>query len=157
MTHPFIRLAALVSCLLSANGAEAKRCRPFRLTSTAQLGNPTFDDHGNLVSATVSGTGTATHLGRVTALAQDQFGPPEEGRIRVDGSGSLTAANGDQLALVLDNAFLDLATGQSRGEYIFNGGTGRFTDASGNADFTADPDAANPGVFNITATGTLCY
>src|SRR4051812_15027592 len=76
-------------------------------------------------------TGQATHLGRFTrteSFALDSLGV-------IPGTIVFTAANGDQLHVVLDGQFTSPTTAE--GTYEFNGGTGRFRDAAGTADFRA--------------------
>ncbi len=80
---------------------------------------------------TADGVGEATHLGRFTRHAV--------GVVHADGTVTgtvvFTAANGDQLYADLDGAFTSLTS--IEGTYTFTGGTGRFEDASGDADFVA--------------------
>jgi hypothetical protein len=64
-------------------------------------------------------------------------------RSRSAGGTSLESANGDKLYAVLDGA-LNVQTGVARGTDTWDGGTGRFADASGRAFVTVHlaPDGA---------------
>ena len=113
-------LTAIVGLALPALGDDG---RPFR-------GHYVHDGTG-------TGSGQATHLGRFT----------QEGMVVVDADGSaegtevFTAANGDQLFMEVKGAPTD-ECGPATIEFIpicgtftVTGGTGRFSDASGKADF----------------------
>jgi hypothetical protein len=79
---------------------------------------------------TTDGVGVATHLGNFTRHAV----------VTLDGGAAtgtmvFTAANGDELWLDLAGGFTSPTT--ISGVYTIRGGTGRFTGASGAADFSA--------------------
>lgn len=104
---------------------------------------------GTDLHLTVSATGVATHLGRFTRT--------ENVVLHADGTfdGTLvfTAANGDQLRADVAAGFTGATT--IAGTYTFTGGTGRFTDASGEADFVGV--ASGPGQFAIEFDGTVSF
>jgi hypothetical protein len=115
---------------LPAQGAEAL---PFKghAEETVISARPIGDD----IVVTASGTGQATHLGRFVRVASVV--------IHADGSAEGTAvfiaANGDQLFAAVTG--IPVSATNLAGTYVFIGGTGRFREASGVADFegfTAD-------------------
>ena len=79
--------------------------RPFALNAK---GVATFntDGAGNPVSAGVSSSGTATHLGSTTTVGTITFtpDPANPGRLLTNGTGTMTAANGDTVQLELNGA-----------------------------------------------------
>lgn len=94
---------------------------------------------------TTDGEGVATHLGHFTrhlvvTVNQD---------FSLDGDLVITAADGDKLFIHLTGSFITLS-----GDYEITGGTGRFTDASGSAEFSATMDA---GVIYFSFAGTIQY
>jgi hypothetical protein len=96
------------------------------------------------------GEGNASHLGQVTSS--------EHGVIHPDGSVQglvvLTAANGDQLFWSDVGTFTSATT--IAGTITFTGGTGRFSNASGTADFEAvlSPDGVH---FAFSFDGTIQF
>jgi len=76
--------------------------RPFALNAK---GVATFniDGSGNPISADVSSSGTATHLGSTTTVGTINFtpDPANPGRLLTHGTGTMTAANGDTVQLEL--------------------------------------------------------
>jgi hypothetical protein len=96
---------------------------------------------------TIATTGQATVLGRFTR--------DESLVVQADGTfeGTLveTAANGDQLFANVEGAFISPTTGV--GTYTFTGGTGRFKNASGGADFVG---VTSDGIhIALTFNGTI--
>ena len=107
--------------------ALADESLPFRgVADAAVIGVEPVPD-GLLL--TVAATGQATHLGRFTR--------EESVVLHADGTleGSLVfiAANGDQLYADVAGGFISPTT--AVGTYTFTGGTGRFANASGGADW----------------------
>src|SRR4051794_11778384 len=79
---------------------------------------------------TTSGVGEATHLGRYTRT-EDLF---LHGDGSFHGTVVFTAANGDQLFVEFTGGFTSPT--MAAGTYTITGGTGRFSDASGEATFS---------------------
>ena len=92
------------------------------------------------------GEGVATHLGHFTRHLVVTIN--EDGSL--DGHLVISAANGDKLCIHLTGSFVTLT-----GVYTITGGTGRFTNASGSAEFSATFVAADTAVF--TFDGTISY
>jgi hypothetical protein len=94
--------------------------------------------------------GQATHLGRLTETENAVIYP--DGTL--EASVVLTAANGDQLFCTDVGGFTSPTT--TAGTITFMGGTGRFTNASGTANFGAviAPDGIH---YTLTFEGTIQY
>ena len=118
-----------------SGGPATERVRPFKITmeiTGAAVGLPgTLGCDEGWVPGYMSGTGRATHMGRIT-VEGTVCQHPETGEL-TDGSGTYTAVNGVALFaefggqgyLNPDGTF----TGEGYG--ILTGGTGRFVSATG--------------------------
>ena len=132
--------------------------RPFALNGR---GGSTFitDEAGNPIGANVTSSGTATHLGVWTSVGQVNFTPdPVTGRLLSNATGTLIAANGDQLKFEV-NGSLEVnpdGTGTDSAVFRFTGGTGRFAGASGTADGVVVINLLT-GAFELTMVGTVDY
>jgi hypothetical protein len=97
---------------------------------------------------TATGEGHATHLGRFTSIENAVIQPDGTAEAKV----VLTAANGDQL--FWSDVSSPTSATTSAGTITFTGGTGRFANASGTAQFefvlTADGGT-------LTFEGTIQY
>ncbi|MFP4411240.1 hypothetical protein [Coleofasciculus sp.] len=131
--------------------------RPFDLTGTGTLQVMT-DDNGQLTSGDLNASGTATHLGKWTQIGNlvFTFDQSKPDIIFASGDTTFTAANGDTLEAEIKNSELDTTTGISTGQFVFIGGTGRFQQAQGSADFTVTQDL-NSGTFDVVAQGQIDY
>jgi hypothetical protein len=99
------------------------------------------------IHLTNAATGQATHLGRFTRLGS--------GIVHLDGTAEVTlvwtAANGDQLISNVVGLVITATT--ATGTYVFTGGTGRFENASGEADFVG---VTSDGIhFDVAFNGTI--
>lgn len=96
----------------------------------------------------ISGTGQLTHLGHfMTAQSHcvDLTGP--DPLAFTNGIFTFTAANGDTIFGTYSGRLVPTATPglfQLDGEFVIEGGTGRFTDASGGGDATGEVNLADP-------------
>jgi hypothetical protein len=102
------------------------------------------------LQVTATGEGQATHLGRFTRLGMVVVHPDGS----AEGTIMFTAANGDQL--FGDIVGLPTTTASISGTYTFTGGTGRFRNASGGADFVGliAPDGIH---ITVAFEGTIQY
>lgn len=146
-----VALLGLIAVLAAWSGVvdAAKPARPFKGKGEAQLlGDP-------LVGTDFVTSGTATHLGAFTGNGFVTFSPPDADGI-IDGEGTLTfiAANGDELHTTFSGT-LDASSGQGTATFIFDGGTGRFSQATGQ--FEAAIVQEGPASFSFTLSGTLSY
>jgi len=97
--------------------------------------------------------GVATHLGNFTHSGTLQLTPTTVPFVfAVSGTSEYTAANGDKLYAILSGT-LNVLTGAVSGTDTWDGGTGRFADASGVADLSAQlsPD----GSFLFSLVGVI--
>ncbi|MGH8068149.1 MAG: hypothetical protein ACRERE_23535 [Candidatus Entotheonellia bacterium] len=153
------RTASLVMALTVIVGlalpALGDHWRPFSgHADEERKGPPMPVDDG--IQVTTTGAGWATHLGSFTREATVV--------IHADGSAEgtvkFTAANGDQLWADIEGASpIPISSTTRVGTYTFTGGTGRFSDASGEADFvgvTTFDSAGNPHIA-VDFEGTIQY
>ena len=100
------------------------------------------------VVLTVQAEGNATHLGRFSREESILFNPATGA---LAGLIVFTAANGDQLSGTVEGGFVSPT--RATGTYTFTGGTGRFQNASGDADFSL---STSDGVrFTVEFDGSL--
>ena len=116
------------------------------------------DNAGNVVGATVTVSGNATHLGLFTGTGTIQFLPDANDPNISHPAGEVTyvAANGDRLPTVIDNGRMDLRTGIATGDMVFQSGTGRFEGASGRAAIVVEQNFVT-GAYTFTLVGNVNY
>jgi len=141
-------LMALALVALAVAPAAATP-RPFHLV---EHGTIAVDANGNLVA---DGGGNATQLGRFTIHRTGTLKPSSDGTtLIIEGHATLTAANGDLLETDIEGV-LDPATGHAVLTYEWEGGTGRFHNATGAATWLVQ---VNPdGTYDVTADGILNF
>ena len=141
-------LTAIVGLALPALGDDE---RPFRGHADEMIIDVKPVADGLLVTAT--GAGQATHLGRFTRLGMVVIHADGS----VEGTVVFTAANGDQLFIEAKGVPANPATPNIiGGTYTFTGGTGRFSDASGGAEFAGV--IASDGIhITVAFEGTIQY
>jgi hypothetical protein len=100
------------------------------------------------VRLTAIGQGNALHLGRYQRDEELNLNP---GTGTFAGWVRFTAADGDELYCTTEGGFVSAT--DAVGTYTIAGGTGRFANATGNANFTAS--LVDPVHFNVTFQGTL--
>lgn len=136
-------LACLTACIANpvTYADEGGTNRPFKGEAVGVINftSPT--------TAIVDYTGKATHLGSFTRREFLSIDGP-----LVYGNMIFTTANGDELWLDFSGMFVSPT--EAEGSYTFTGGTGRFEDATGEADFYAATDFVNVWV---TFDGELSY
>ncbi len=106
---------------------------------------------GDNLQLTAEATGVATHLGlftRTETVVVNPFG------VFVDGLITFTTRNGDELYAGVAGGFTAMDLSTAAGSYTFLGGTGRFQNASGNAEFSA---VATETGYDITFDGKIQY
>jgi hypothetical protein len=126
--------------------------RPHKSKGTSVVAGDPFAEEG----APFSTTGTGTHLGKFTGTGTLFFSFQEDGMILGEGTQTFTAANGDTLETEF-SGLLDPETGAATVEFVINGGTGRFEDATGG--FVADVQTVSqvPPTFSFSVSGTISY
>jgi len=149
----FTKMSALILVLLLLVGPISAVERPFALNGKG-VAPLIIDGSGNLIGATPTGSGTATHLGQWTVTGNVHY-TPVNGVLKSSGDATITAANGDKLQIQIDGT-LDPVAGVDQGIFHIVGGTGRFEGATGEANFVV---SINPltGGFELTVVGKINY
>jgi hypothetical protein len=137
--------------------------RPFALNGNG-VATFTVDGDGVPISANVTSSNMATHLGLCTTAGVVNYtranDPDHPGRLLSNGSGTLTAGNGDMVRIefngVLDPPPPDSSTATDNPSFRFVGGTGRFAGASGSAEAVVVVNLRT-GAFEITMVGNIDY
>ena len=119
-------------------------------------GSAFFMSEANVI---FQGAGEVTHLGLTTNAGDLSLFPADsDGCIPNINVETLTAANGDELVLVMEDIACPVEPGVFQGTgfwHVFSG-TGRFADATGTGTVRGGANF-NLGVFEITLTGQLAY
>ena len=134
-------LAIVISPVMSATAGD----RPHFSGGTAQFTSATD----------FVGVGSATHLGNYTEAGSIALFPTSDPAVfQVVGTTDYTAANGHVLHAVV-NGELNFATGAVNATLTYDGGTGRFEDASGSATLIGQllPD----GSLTAAVSGTVNF
>ena len=156
-----VNLAQIVAAAEAATGISSPApARPFqaRLSGTMYVLGVCAEGAG--IVAQLHGSGTATHLGHfsldATACTSMTPGAGWYGEV----TGTLTAANGDQVVLFLSDTGVT-PDGWEINDFQVAGGTGRFTGAAGEIHqrvrLTTQPDPPNPGLWVSTMEGWIAY
>lgn len=131
--------------LIGDTVANKDTTTPFKGTADAVVTAAQPEADG--LHLTLTESGQATHLGAFTRV--ENLVVHADGTIT--GTGTFTAANGDQLFTTVNGGFTSPTT--VAGTYTSVGGTGRFADANATASFTGvTPDGIHVAV---TFDGTL--
>lgn len=165
-----VALVAL-TVMPTASAAPGGTDRPFK----ASFAGPVhwefpgeFASECEVITTVTKSPGKAAHMGKVMLSSSHC---PAEPAYTSDGFGTIEAANGDQLYMVYDYDPLDEG---NEIQVTFDGGTGRFSEATGTAvwtyyvipEFVAgcdDPDPFNCMDFTVpwqwwsTLTGSISY
>ena len=156
-----IWLPALISVLLVATMATPaladRDALPFKAKTDVVFSGPSTDCVAGYDGTYTEHIGTGTHLGRFhldeTLCVDDSEAPTN---IVFYVTGTLVAANGDELYFEADGN-LNLITGvMTSTGWLFEGGTGRFENADGQADETLIRNSAG-AIVGIIAKGTISY
>ncbi len=140
---------------LASESLAKNPVRPFHLNGTGtDIALAPECDGGDLINE----TGNATHLGLYHAVAcAFVIGAQSPTVLVIAGSGVTTAANGDQINFSFTGTTdVGGAVWLSDVTLTFAGGTGRFTNASGQARYMASR-AAFAIDYTASATGTIAY
>lgn len=142
--RPVAILLVVAGILTLPDRASAEE-RAYHSRSTALL-SPTLD----FVAA-----GNATHLGNYTEMGSLSISGNDPTALHVEGSATLTAANGDELDVSFTGQ-LNFVTGAITATLTFDGAAdGRFQDATGSGSLVAQfqPD----GTITVVVEGTIDY
>jgi hypothetical protein len=126
--------------------------RPFHLVEHGAL-TPVPDQPGHF---TAEGAGTATHLGSIIVHRTLALSPAADGSglVNVEGEATLVAANGDELKTGIEGT-LNPATNHAVLVYGWEGGTGRFKNATGVTVWQVDINADQ--TYDLVADGVINY
>jgi|GEM_PF-1674103 len=139
-------LLAAVALASAAHSTLANDQVPFRGSAQGAAVSVSPDPAG--VVLTVQAEGKATLLGGFSREEEILFNPASGA---LTGLIVFTAANGDQLFGTVEGGFVSPT--RATGTYTFTGGTGRFQNASGDADFSL---STSDGVhFTVEFDGSL--
>jgi hypothetical protein len=148
--HGFKVLTAVLAALaLSWPAAAAGQQVPFKGQSSGVVTTVGFDPVAGIEYTRLTGEGQATHLGRFTVTGYVAI---DVAAGLVQGTFTLTAANGDMLFLLMAGGGIDPTHGF--GTFTVVGGTGRFQGATGRYE-QAITFATPPGPSDIAYTDTL--
>ena len=113
---------------------------------------------GPVPVGSITGSGTATHLGLFTNTATIYFNPDPVDPTLAHPSGEVVfvAANGDKLNIVVEDASMSLVTGMGGGTFRITGGTGRFENATGSMLAVVEQNLIT-GAYEVTAVGKIDY
>jgi hypothetical protein len=137
---------ATVALAVAANSTLANDQVPFQGSAEGAIVGVSPDPAGAVL--TVLAKGNATQLGQFSREEAILFNPVTG---VLTGLIVFTTANGDQLFGTVEGGFISLGT--ATGTYTFTGGTGRFANATGGADFViSTPDGVH---FSVEFNGTL--
>ncbi|HJT28358.1 MAG TPA: hypothetical protein VJ784_13185, partial [Pyrinomonadaceae bacterium] len=120
--------------------------RPFALSGTG-VATLITDESGAPIGAIPTGSGTATHLGQWTVSGNVKYTRDENGMFHSSGEASLIASNGDRLNFQIEG-ILDTTAFVDQGVFRFVGGTGRFENATGEANFVVNINPVTGGALH---------
>lgn len=109
----------------------------------------------NLATGDFVAAGNGTHLGSYTELGNIKITGADPEALDVEGSATLTAANGDELRVAITGK-MNFLTGTITGTITFEGApTGRFENATGSGSVVAQlqPD----GTIAVVVEGTIDF
>jgi hypothetical protein len=121
---------ALIALLGTMSTVGFAASVPFKGSANAEIVSVLPGQNGVLITAVAEGN--ATHLGSFTR-EEHLLLNPETGAFT--GDVVFTAADGSQLTATLTGQFTSATT--ALGSYVFTGGTGRFAETTGGANFSA--------------------
>jgi hypothetical protein len=152
-------VALVVATLFASGVAEAQSAVPFKATVdiTELIQDPTETDPCYQIGV-ISGSGVATHLGKVTLVSRDCIIPKSPTEFAFYSNQLvLTVANGDQIhATYIGTLTFEGTVGVITGDYYIIGGTGRYSLASGAGTVQGVEDLST-GQGSVQLTGTISY
>jgi len=151
--RPKIRISLMTLALVSLTALTVlAHTRPFHLVEHGTL-TPDPNQPGHFIA---EGTGTATHLGSITVHRTLSLEPSTDGSglVDVEGEATLVAANGDELRTGIKGT-LNPETGHAILVYEWEGGTGRFQNATGTTTWQVDVNADQ--TYDVVADGVINY
>ena len=150
--------ALVVATLLASGAAEAQSAVPFKASIAISESIQTIGFPPCILVGDISGTGTATHFGKLMLVSGDCINPISETAFSFSSNQLvLTAANGDQVfAMYSGMLTIEGTLGIITGGYQIVGGSGRFLQATGAGTVQGVEDIGT-GKGQIQLTGTISY
>ena len=151
-----LSLMAMAALALKSQAAQPDKEVPFRAAFTTEFESVVEFPIAHIA---VVGEGNGTHLGKATAVTNDQVVNLVTGVSSA--TYTFTAANGDTVVLEMDfqSSPVDPISGgvTFEGTYAVTGGTGRFAGATGSGTLIGSAVFTGPnnGVGSFTVTGTI--
>jgi hypothetical protein len=128
--------------------------RPFALSGSG-VATLILNEQGIPIGAIPTGSGTATHLGQWTVTGKVNYTPDANGVLHSSGDATIVSSNGDKLQVQIEG-ILDPVAGMDQGVFHIVGGTGRFENATGEANFVVQINPVTGG-FDLTLVGKINY
>ena len=157
MKHNLYRISVclMMLALVGFNSLTAlANTRPFHLVEHGAL-TPNTDG-----SISGDGTGTATHLGNIIVHRTFTLTPTSvANELKLEGHATLTAANGEKLETGLEGILTvdpSTSTGHAVLAYQWEGGTGRFQNATGTTLWHVDVNLSD-NTYDVVADGVIKY
>ena len=150
-----IKLFVLTLAILFGTLPVSATERPFSLNGK---GVASIAGSGQIPVGSIVGSGNATHLGLFTNSATIYFNPDpnDPTLVHPTGEGVFTAADGDNLYIVVEDASMSVVTGVGGGTFRNTGGTGRFANATGSMLAVVEQNFIT-GAYEVTAVGKIDY
>ena len=151
-------LALVVAISLASGVAEARAPVPLKATIAITESIQPGTTSTCYLTGDISGTGTATHFGKVTLVSHDCINPISETKFSFFSNQLvLTVANGDQVFATYSGILTtEGAVGVITGGYLIVGGTGGFSQATG-AGIVQGVEDMSTGKGQVQLTGTISY
>lgn len=148
-TVTFRRVLTVFALLVLIVPARAGDPEPFPGSGTGIITGQEAVDEGVWVSFDLSGEGSP--IGAITGAGQYLVDP--QGETFTDGTLTFTTTDGDTVELILEGTLNE--DGSFEATATISGGTGRYANATGNADLSGTP---NPdGTFAVVWEGMIAY
>ena len=152
-------ISAIIFAVMISPAVSSAAEKPLKASLVTQEQVGFKPDCPSRFGGTTTGKGNSTHLGKVSLTATDCI-TPVENYYTFEGKLTLTAANGDKLTGDYSGSFTPTGTGSTYkldgAKFQITGGTGRFAQATGNAELTGNQDIQT-GKGKIEANGTIEY
>jgi hypothetical protein len=157
LTYQFF-FALFVATLFASGVAKAKSAVPFKATIAITESIQPIGSGPCFLLGDISGTGLATHLGKLTLASRDCINPISETAFSFFSDQLiLTVANGDQVFATYSGTLTAEGTiGVITGGYQITGGTGRFAQATGAGTVQGVEDLST-GKGEVQLIGSISY
>lgn len=146
LSSTFLSMAAVASMMPAV--ASAGDDRPYRGVLDLNITSVTGPDADGIITAYGTLDGTANHLGRLHGMVVYYI---DLNTGAFEGTAYKVAADGDILYESLEGQFLDPNLTTAIGTFAFDGGTGRFANASGDGVFYSEFSSPTEATVDVDA------